>query len=198
MIYSGYAPYRILLASQSPRRREILQNGGLGFRVLAIEADERLMPEWTVKEAAEEIALRKARAALPLAEPGEIVLGADTLVCRGEKIFGKPRHLAEAMEFLDELNDGMHSVITGVCLIQGEKIRVFHERTQVFFRKISKEERDYYAQNFKVLDKAGAYGIQDWIGWTGISRIEGCYLNVVGLPLPRILTELFAGEFSTF
>jgi len=197
MIYRGYAPYRILLASKSPRRCEILQNGGLHFRVLATDVDEGILPRWSAREAAEEIAKRKSWAIFPMAAPGETILGADTLVCKGDKIFGKPQNIEEAKEFLDELNDGMHTVITGVCLIQGQNIRVFHECTNVFFRHISKAERDYYAQNFKVLDKAGAYGIQDWLGWTGISRIEGCYLNVMGLPLPRILTELFAGEFSS-
>jgi len=184
---------KLILASSSPRRAEILTNAGLSFSVLSSAVDETPLP----KEAPEDLVLRLANAKAELvvarAVGPAIVIGADTtVVCEG-KILNKPESLEEARAMLELLSGRTHSVLTGVALIRlpGHQCRQFTESTLVQFRPISEDELNSYLASGESLDKAGGYAIQGLAG-RFIPRIEGCYFNVVGLPLSRLLTELQA------
>lgn len=187
---------RIILGSNSPRRRELLAGLDIEFTVdTANDFKEELKPGI----APEEVPLRMAEGKSggfhrPL-EENEILLTADTLVlCRG-KLLGKPHGPEEAAAMLRLLSDAWHSVLTGVCLRSVSRTHSFSERTEVHFEKLSEGEIRYYIEKYRPYDKAGAYGIQEWIGYAGIDRIEGSYFNIVGLPVRKVYAALktFAG-----
>lgn len=182
--------YAILLASQSIRRKEILSNAGFQVRTIAADIDESLDKDWSPVQAAMLLAEKKADAISNLALKNEVIIAADTIVVLNDKIYGKPENLQESLTFLRDLSGHTHQVITGVCIVYGGQKLVFQELTNVHFRSLVEQEINYYIHNYETLDKAAAYGIQDWIGWVGVTKIEGCYLNVVGLPLPRLILEL--------
>jgi septum formation protein len=178
---------RIILASASPRRRELLANLGLEFDILAQNVDE----DFPGKDPAimvETLAARKARAAAARVGEG-IVIGADTVVVRQGKILGKPADAGEAAAMLAALSGGGHEVFTGVALVRGEDLFtvVDHECTRVYFRELTTAEIAWYVASGEPLDKAGAYGIQGR-GGLFVRGIEGCFFNVVGLPLPKLVT----------
>lgn len=177
----------IVLASASPRRKELLTQIGLTFRVVASVAEENLDAlSGSPAEKAEKLALLKAReVAARLSK--EVVVGADTIVVLGERIFGKPKNEAEAMDMLHTLSGREHCVITGVAVVDAESgvSKVSHEVTKVRFAALSEEKIRAYIHKGSCYDKAGAYGIQDW-GALLVERIEGCYFNVVGMPLMRL------------
>ena len=183
-------PFNIVLGSQSPRRKELLKSAGLDFWILDIEYEERI-PEhhFPITEIPGYLAEQKAIHAKGLAG-NDLLLTADTLVFLDGKILGKPKNTDEAFEMLSSLSGQMHEVITGVCLKYGSHIEVFSDTSKVYFKPLEAEEIEYYIENYNVLDKAGAYGAQDWIGIVAIEKIEGSYFNVMGLPVHKVYEAL--------
>jgi septum formation protein len=182
---------KLILASSSPRRAEILADAGLPFSVLSSAVDESPYAGETPAALVQRLANAKADLVTARAVGPAIVVGADTVVVLDDKILGKPRSIEEARHMLQQLSGRTHSVLTGVALVRlpdGER-REFSESTLVHFRQISEEELSSYLATEEPYDKAGAYAIQGQAG-RYIPRIEGCYFNVVGLPLSRVLTEL--------
>ena len=186
MMFKG----KILLASQSPRRRELLKLAGCDFRVISADVDETYLNSIPILDFPEHLALKKANTVADKAEKGEVIIAADTIVLKDGIIYGKPVDRADAIQILSELSGAGHDVITGVCLLTQEKTKTFSELTKVYFNPLTEEQIIYYVDNFKPFDKAGAYAIQEWIGIVGINRIEGCYFNVMGLPMSRVWKEL--------
>jgi septum formation protein len=181
---------RIILASASPRRKQLLEWAGLEFDVLPAAADESFPAGRPATEVPVEIARRKAAAAIKNAAPGSIILAADTLVLADRELMGKPRDKPDAIRMLSLLSGKMHQVITGVLITDSKKEIAFYETTKVWFHPLEVPEIEYYIDTFKPYDKAGAYAIQEWIGVTGIRAIEGDFYNVMGLPVSRVMQEL--------
>lgn len=186
----------IILASNSPRRKELLGGLDLEFRSWVIpDIDESYPADLPAEETAEFIAQKKAA---PYFTPqhidgvgdDDIVLTADTVVILDGEVMGKPSDAADACRMLRKLAGKTHHVITGVCLTSKTKQRHFSVRTDVTFAPLTDEQIEYYVTRYKPLDKAGAYGIQEWIGYVGVTRLEGSYFNVMGLPVQRIYDEL--------
>lgn len=179
----------IILASKSPRRQELLKLMGFDFQVVLREVDESYPPGLSPSEIAVYISEKKVKA-FDLLIKNEIVITADTIVSLDGKIMGKPDNEDHAFEMLSELSGKRHDVITGVSLLKDHKISSFYELTEVFFKEISAEQIRYYINTCQPMDKAGAYGIQEWIGLVAVERITGSYSNVVGLPTHRLYAEL--------
>jgi len=179
----------IILASKSPRRQELLKLMGFDFQVFLREVDESYPPGLSPSEIAVYISEKKAKAFDLLIE-NEIVITADTIVSLDGNIMGKPENEDHAFEMLSELSGKRHDVITGVSLLKNHKVSSFYELTEVFFKEISAEQIRYYINTCQPMDKAGAYGIQEWIGLVAVDRINGSYSNVVGLPTHRLYSEL--------
>ena len=180
---------RILLASNSPRRRELLSGLGVDYQVrLLPDIDESFPPHLSAEEIPQHISRNKADAYA--VEEDELLITADTIVyCKGE-VLGKPVDEADACRMLRQLSGCAHQVVTGVTLKTREQVRTFSCTTQVTFAELSDEEITYYVQHYAPYDKAGAYGVQEWIGFVGVTRLEGSYFNVMGLPVQRLYTEL--------
>ncbi|SHJ51692.1 septum formation protein [Hymenobacter daecheongensis DSM 21074] len=182
---------RLILASNSPRRRQLLTELGLSYEIRLREVDETYPPHLHRAEVAEFLAAHKAEAYRPDLAPDEVLLTADTIVCLDDDVLNKPADEAEARAMLTRLQGRAHDVYTGVCLLHGDGRRtVFSDRTQVHFRALSPSEIDFYVRTYQPLDKAGAYGAQDWIGMVAVTRLEGSYFNVMGLPVHRVWEEL--------
>lgn len=181
---------KILLASQSPRRKELLKLAGINFRAIAADVDESHDGKISAEEFPEHLALKKARAVFSKAAKDEVLLAADTIVLKEGVIYGKPEDRNDAIRILQALADARHTVITGVCLLSGEKSITFSESTAVYFNPLTAEQIAWYVDHCQPFDKAGAYAIQEWIGVVGIKKIEGCYFNVMGLPVSRVWQEL--------
>ena len=180
---------KIVLSSNSPRRKELLGELGIDFEVRVIEGiDETYPKELSVEEVPQYIAREKAR--VYIVGKDEVLLTADTVVVLGNEIMGKPHDEADAMRMLRQLSGKTHQVITGVCLTTNDKQVTFADVTDVSFAELTDEEIKFYVENFRPLDKAGAYGIQEWIGLAGVTGINGSYFNVVGLPVHRVYAEL--------
>jgi septum formation protein len=179
----------IILASKSPRRQELLKLMDLDFRIVLKEVDESYPDDLKPEEIAVYIAKKKAEAFDE--EVGEeVVLTADTIVSIEGHILGKPETSQHAVEMLQMLSGKAHQVITGVCLLYQHKYHSFFDVSDVYFRHISNEEIKSYVNKYQPMDKAGSYGIQEWVGLTGIERINGSYTNVVGLPTEKLYREL--------
>lgn len=183
-----YPDIPFVLGSKSPRRQELLKALGLNFTLRTADADESFSASLEGEEVPVYLASFKSDHIHLQAE--ECLITADTVVALEKEILNKPADEEEAFHMIRKLSGRSHWVHTGVCLRMAEKKHVFAESTRVYFRELSDEEIIYYIQNYKPFDKAGAYGIQEWIGYTGVERIEGCYLNVVGFPVPRFVKEL--------
>lgn len=183
----------IILASKSPRRQELLRMMGYRFRVVLKDVDETFPADLSPAEVAVHIAEKKALA-FDEDLQDEVVLTADTIVCLDDRILGKPADEAEAFAMLSDLSGRKHEVITGVTLLRDHEVRSFYEVSEVFFGRLTEDQIRYYISTGMPMDKAGAYGIQDWIGLVGIERINGSYTNVVGLPTERVHRELLALE----
>ena len=183
--------YKIVLASNSPRRRELLSGLNLEYtaRVLP-DIDESYPDTLKGEEIPMYISREKAGAYRNSMAEDELIITADTVVCINEKVLGKPRTQEEAKEMLRELSGKTHQVITGVCLMTCGLQRTFSATTQVTFDVLTEDEIEFYVEKFRPLDKAGAYGVQEWIGFVGVSRLEGSYFNVMGLPVQRLYQEL--------
>jgi len=180
---------KIILASKSPRRQELLRQMDIDFRIVLKDVDESYPDGLTPTEIAVYIAEKKAMA-FDEEAGDEIVLTADTIVEINGQILGKPETEAHAVEMLKLLSGKVHRVVTGVCLIYKGHINKFFDVSEVFFRKLTDEEIINYVTKYKPMDKAGAYGIQEWIGITAIERINGSYTNVVGLPTEKLYQQL--------
>lgn len=181
---------RLLLASKSPRRRELLSQLGFEVEYISIDVDEHLASPLPPPEVAEHLARRKASAYTGTLAEGDVLVTADTVVVHDGHVMGKPTDRDEAISMLHELSGQHHTVYTGVCLRSATDNVSFTEATNVHFNPLSDEVIAYYVDNYRPFDKAGAYGIQEWIGMVGIGRIDGCYYNVVGLPVPRLYETL--------
>lgn len=192
MVFSNLQHYQITLASGSPRRHDLLKQVGLSFAVgNNREVHEVPPPGIKVEEVALALARQKADAWLDVWQKEKaLVITADTIVVLHGQMLGKPANRAQAIEMLESLSGRAHRVITGVMLCTCQFQRGFSEVTKVFFRPLSATQINYYVDRFRPFDKAGAYGIQEWIGLVGIDRIEGSYSNVMGLPMAPLVSEL--------
>ena len=190
-MFENLEKYHIILASNSPRRRELLGGLGINYEVKVLpDIEENYPAELPVAQIAEYIAREKADAYRQLMAANDLIITADTIVVVGDEVMGKPVDATDAQRMLHKLSGRAHQVITGVCLTTIDKQRVFSVTTDVTFKSLSDEEIDYYIRTYRPFDKAGAYGIQEWIGYIGVTGIEGSYFNVMGLPVQRIYTEL--------
>ena len=183
--------YRIILASNSPRRRELLAGLGLEFEVRVLQGiDESYPATMPALETAEYIAAKKAAAYQSRMADDEMIITADTVVIVGDEVLGKPADADEARAMLLKLSGRTRQVVTGVCLTTRQQSSHFSVRTDVTFKSLTDDEITYYIEKYKPYDKAGAYGIQEWIGYIGCTGLHGSYYNVMGLPVQRIYTEL--------
>ncbi len=183
-------PYQIILGSNSPRRHELLTSLGFKFLNKPINADESFPVDLLAEEIPLYLAEKKADAYEDELKDNEILITADTIVwCEG-KVFNKPANFVEGKLMLETLSGKMHEVYTGVCLKSGNKQTTFYDVSKVYFKKLKPEEIEYYLINFSPYDKAGGYGVQDWLGYVGIDKIEGSFYNVMGLPVKELFEEL--------
>ena len=184
-------PHKIILASNSPRRKELLAGLDVQFEVRVLKGiDESYPATLPTAEIAEYIAQKKAAAYRETIAADELVITADTIVVLGDEVLGKPKDAADAHRMLRELSGQTHQVITGVVLTTKERQEHFSVVSNVTFKELTDDEIDYYVETYKPMDKAGAYGIQEWIGYVGVTRLEGSYFNVMGLPVQRIYEAL--------
>ncbi len=182
--------YKIILASGSPRRQQLLRDLRIPFTVRTVSVAEDYPAELPPEQVAEFLAEKKGQAYRDTLAEDELVITADTTVVVGEYLLNKPANAAEAHEMLTALSGRVHRVITGVCLTTTTVSRTFADTTKVTFRMLSDEEISFYVENYRPFDKAGGYAIQEWIGMIAIEKIEGSYFNVVGLPVEKLYGEL--------
>ncbi|MBQ9294106.1 MAG: septum formation protein Maf [Bacteroidaceae bacterium] len=180
---------KIILASNSPRRKELLAGLGFEFEVRTLKGLDESYPEGLSMEEIPQYISRKKAAAYTL-NPDELLITADTIVYLDGEVLGKPADEAEAKQMLRKLSGKTHQVVTGVTLSTTEMQHSFASVSQVTFAQLSEAEIDHYVTHYRPLDKAGAYGIQEWIGYIGVTRIEGSYFNVMGLPVQRLYSEM--------
>lgn len=180
---------KIILASNSPRRKELLGGLGVDFEVKVMNGVDESYPQTLpANEVAEYIAIEKANAYQ--VEPDELLITADTVVIVGNDILGKPKDAADAQRMLHEISGRTHQVVTGVCLTTKYEQRHFSVSTDVTFKQLTDDEIEFYIRNHRPFDKAGAYGIQEWIGYIGVTALNGSYYNVMGFPVQRVYEEL--------
>lgn len=180
-----------ILGSKSPRRHQILQAAGYNFEVMVAEEDEVIDASWKVEDVPQQLAEQKARFIQPRIEiESYTLITADTVVIVDDEIIGKPIDLEQAKMFLKKLSGRAHKVISGVCIANRTKKIAFSDETKVGFKELTNYEIDYYLKNYEVLDKAGAYAIQEWIGIIGVEYLHGSYYNVMGLPIHKLYKEL--------
>jgi len=183
--------HRIILGSRSPRRQQLLEGLGIRFEVITNDDQyEGYPPDMDKREIPVFLAKQKCNHYLKYLDSDTILITADTIVCIDNEVLGKPADHADAANMLSRLSGRAHQVLTGVCIKSMVKESVFCVSSDVYFRKLSPNEIAHYVSNYKPFDKAGAYGIQEWIGYVGIEKIEGSYYNVMGLPTQRLFVEL--------
>ena len=182
--------YQIILASQSPRRQELLKGLNIQFEVMLIDVDEDYPSQLVGVDIPMFLAEKKAKAYQSVMNENSMIITADTIVWHEGQVLGKPIDKADAKRMLQILSGKTHQVITGVCISTLKRRKIFHVITDVRFSKLTESEIDYYVDNFKPFDKAGAYGVQEWIGFVGVEHINGSYFNVMGLPIQRLYNEL--------
>jgi septum formation protein len=190
MLIDDLNKYRIILASRSPRRQQLLRELGLKFDVVVRDFNETYPDSLRAEEIAEYLSSIKAENFRGEISDNEIVITADTIVWCNGRVLGKPENHNDARNMIRQLSGVTHEVITGVTLFSLKKKNTFSESTKVTFEKLTNSEIDFYIEHYKPYDKAGAYGIQEWIGVAACSRIEGSYFNVVGLPVQKLYREL--------
>ena len=183
--------YRVVLASNSPRRKELLAGLGIDFTVRTLsDIDENYPDTLRGEEIPIYISGKKAEAYKKTMADDELIITADTIVYDNHQVLGKPHSREEAIQMLRELSGHAHEVITGVTIVTKQKTIQFASTSKVFFASLTNEEITYYVNTYQPFDKAGSYGIQEWIGFVAVTRIEGSYFNVMGLPIQRLYTEL--------
>lgn len=183
--------WKILLASQSPRRRDLIKGLDLPVEIVQIpETDESFPEDMALQDVPVFLARKKAMKYRADLKKDEVLITADTIVLFNNRIINKPKDRSDAINMLKTLAGNSHTVITGVCLKLVNKETTFYSTTEVYFSKLREEEIIYYVDKYKPYDKAGAYGIQEWIGYIGVEKIKGSFFNVMGLPLQRLYEEL--------
>ncbi|KOY87408.1 septum formation inhibitor Maf [bacterium 336/3] len=190
LITEKFKDTSIILASGSPRRKQLLASLDLDFHVQTKDTPEDFPNEMPIAEVPMFLARRKAEAFLQDIQNKHLVITADTIVSVENSILNKPQNEEEAFTMLQKLSGKMHEVITGVCLMNKQKTYVFSDITKVFFKALTQEEIRYYIEKYKPYDKAGSYGAQEWLGMVAIHHIEGSYFNVMGLPIHKLYEEL--------
>jgi septum formation protein len=191
MLLNKLKNFHLILASQSPRRHLLMNEAGFLFDVVIPEGIEEKIPNHLSNhDIPVYLADLKASWFENKINDNDIVITADTIVLLNNEVIGKPENDKEAIIMLQKLNGKAHDVITGVCFLTNKRKKLFSSLSKVYFRNITQEEIEYYVKNYNPLDKAGAYGAQDWIGCIGIERIEGSYFNVMGLPIQQVYVEL--------
>lgn len=181
---------KIILASKSPRRKQLLELAEIDFDVVSIDTDESYPETLAIEEIPKYIALQKAMAVKEKLANDRIILAADTIVTIDNKIIGKPVDREDAVNILKNLSGKIHKVISGVAIVQQNKKVIFNEITEVYFYELADAQIVHYIDKYRPFDKAGAYAIQEWIGAVGINSIKGDYYNVVGLPVSKVVKEL--------
>ena len=182
--------YNLILGSNSPRRKEILKEIGLDFSIYPSNIDENFNKEIELEDLPVFLAEKKANALKNKLKENDILITADTIVIYKNELLSKPENTSQAKEMLEKLSGKSHKVITGVCLSNKNNKSIFSCETIVTFNDLNKFEIEFYVNKYKPFDKAGSYGIQEWIGLIGVKKIEGSYTNVVGLPASMVYTEL--------
>lgn len=191
MMLENLKKYNIVLASKSPRRQELMKGIGLEFSVITKDVDESYPSNMSVYDVAPFLSLKKAKAFNDEELPENyMVITADTVVIVDDMILGKPKDEADARGMLDRISGKKHSVITGVTIRTSDKVKTFSVVSKVSFETLDQEEIEFYVNNFRPYDKAGAYGIQEWIGYIGVNHVEGSYFNVMGLPTQKLYKML--------
>jgi septum formation protein len=185
-----FPKYNYILASKSPRRKHLLHDLGIEFEVIVKEVDENYPANLLKEEIPVFLAELKAHALVSELKPNDLLITADTIVWSNNRVLGKPKDKTEAIKMLNELSGKEHQVISGVCLTSVNKKVSFFAMSNVQFKLLTKNEIEYYVSEFKPFDKAGAYGIQEWIGYMGITHIEGSFYNVMGLPVQQLYEEI--------
>jgi septum formation protein len=181
---------KIILASQSPRRKQLLEWAEVPFEIIVKETDESYPDHLSIDEIAIHIARNKALAIKATINNASPILAADTIVVLDKRIIGKPKDRNDALNILTSLSGKKHQVVTGVVILQGQKEIAFAETTEVNFHELSLQQIEFYVDNYKPYDKAGAYAIQEWIGVVGIKNINGDFYNVMGLPVSRVVKAI--------
>lgn len=190
MLLENLQQYEIILASKSPRRRQLLADLGLKFEVQSMDIPELFPDNLGMTEIPVFLAELKANAFVPQLKTHQLVITADTIVWLDGKVLNKPNDYSDGFQMLKGLSGKKHQVITGVCLLSVEKQESFYVSTDVWFKELNDEEIHFYLENYRPYDKAGAYGIQEWIGYIGINHIEGSFFNVMGLPVQNLYEHL--------
>jgi len=180
----------LYLASKSPRRQELLTAAGIEFKLIDVDVEEDFPDDMDIEDVPEYLARKKAEAAIPLLDATSLVLAADSVVILHDKIFGKPANEAEAIEMISLLAGHHHLVITGVFIGNHSNGVGFSEYTSVWLEPMSREEIEFYVKASPPMDKAGAYGIQEWFGFMAVAKVEGSYTNVMGLPTAKVYEYL--------
>lgn len=183
--------YKVILASNSPRREELLRGINIDFQVKVLsDIDETYPSDISAKEIAEYVAKKKANSYTNTLKKDELLITADTIVILNDRVLGKPRNKEDAKEMLLSLSGKIHCVISGVCLTSTTKQTSFSVTSDVEFDQLTDKEIDYYIEHYTPFDKAGSYGVQEWIGYIGVKHISGSYYNIMGLPIQRLYKEL--------
>ncbi len=182
--------FEILLASKSPRRQQLFKETGFNFQIISIDADESFDAQKTPAEISEFLAKHKASHYHKSLHNNQLLVTADTIVYSENRVLNKPSSEQEAFEMLSFLSGRTHQVFTGVAVKSMEQERVFHESTEVTFKNLTHQEIWHYIKTASPMDKAGSYGVQDWMGYVGVSSINGCFYNVMGFPMSRFWEEL--------
>ena len=187
---NNFKEYNFILGSNSPRRSQILKEMGLDFKIIASNIDETIPKVIKNKNAPIYLAKEKANFLFKELNKNEILITADTIVLMNDEIITKPSNKKDAKDILQKISNNKHEVITGICITSDSNQHSFSSKTEVFFNKISDSEIEYYLEKFKPYDKAGSYGIQEWLGLISVRKIIGSYTNVVGLPSSELYQEL--------
>jgi septum formation protein len=182
--------YTIILASQSPRRQQLLKELGIDFETRIKDVNEDFPHKLRREEIPLHLCEKKSDAFAEELKDGELLITADTIVWAQNEVLNKPKDHEDAVKMLSMLSGKMHEVLTGVCLRSADKKHSFYVSTDVYFKQLEQEEIEYYVTNYKPFDKAGAYGVQEWIGYIGIEKIHGSYYNVMGLPVKELYDAL--------
>ena len=190
MLHEKLTHHNIILASSSPRRQQICKDLGFNFTIRTIPVNEIYPQQLKAKEITEYLAKLKADVFKDILKNNDLLITSDTIVWFNDKALEKPKSKEEAFIMLKSLSNKYHEVFTSICLTSTSKQVLFSDITKVYFKKLSDDELNYYVDNFETQDKAGAYGIQDWLGLIGINKIEGSYYNVMGLPVHKLYEEL--------
>ncbi|WP_167613879.1 Maf family nucleotide pyrophosphatase [Maribellus sediminis] len=185
-----FPEYNFILASKSPRRQQLLKSLDIDFTVQTKEVEEVYPAGMSKEQVPVFLAELKAQPFIKELADKDLLITADTIVCLGDEILGKPETFQDALEMIQNLSGKEHQVITGVCLTTNQKSKSFSSLTNVVFKKLTLEEIEYYIQAYEPYDKAGAYGIQEWIGAIGITSIEGSFYNVMGLPIQKLYEQI--------